>query len=98
MEENVLGDVDSAAGPLTRSPEPPPTGQVSAEALANGRRALPGSDQSGEAERWWAGPGGLAPQNQRIWTTVYFFSVGWSLRPSRRISAGKKTPRQTFFY
>lgn len=86
--------MDYAVGSLTRSPDLPPTRQVSAEALANGRRVILRSGQSDEAERWWAGSSGLAPQNQRIWTTLYFFSVGWSLHPSCRISAGEKKQKK----
>uniref|UniRef100_H2TWV3 Jupiter microtubule associated homolog 1a n=1 Tax=Takifugu rubripes TaxID=31033 RepID=H2TWV3_TAKRU len=65
-------------------------GEELRDAPANGRRAPRRSSQSAEAKRWWAGSGGLAPQNQRIWSTLYFFSVGWSLRPSCRISAGEE--------
>lgn len=72
-----------------------PMGEELRGAPANRRRAPRRSSQSAEAERWWAGSGGLAPQNQRIWSTLYFFSVGWSLHPSCRISAGEEGEKNT---
>lgn len=55
---------------LTRSRDLPPTRVESSRVLSNRRGVLWRSVQSGRAERRWDGSRGLAPQNQRIWSTL----------------------------